>query len=244
MYDESVTCNTLFHDLKMPLKKAFQMMFRIVTKKKGISTVELGTEVGVQQKTAWFFKRKIQISLQPAKSVKLEDKVEMDETLVGGYCADEPGRSHEGKQVVMVAVEKLDCDQVGNIALKHIDNFETNTFHQAVDEMVDQQAQITTDDFPSWKALKKELPDLETKKSDKGKGFKELHIQIMLVKLWLRGIHHKCSPAYLQSYLNEYAFRFNNRNCRHRIFHHLLSDMMHLQPHPFTRKKKLCALIT
>jgi len=244
MYDESVTCNTLFHDLKMPVKKAFQMMFRVVTKKKGISTVELGTEVGVQQKTAWFFKRKIQISLQPAKSVKLENKVEMDETLVGGYCADEQGRSLEGKQAVMVAVEKLDGEQIGNIALKHIDNFETNTFHQAVDEMIDKEAQITTDDFPSWKALKKELPDLETKKSDKGKGFKELHIQIMLIKLWLRGIHHKCSPVYLQSYLNEYAFRFNNRNYRHRIFHRLLSDMMHIEPHPFTRKKELCALIT
>ena len=88
------------------------------------------------------------------------------------------------------------------------------------------------------------LPDLVTKKSDKGRGFKELHIQIMLIKLWLRGIHHKCSPGYLQSYLNEYAFRFNNRNRRHRIFHRLLSDMMHLEPHPFPRRKMLCALIT
>jgi ISXO2-like transposase domain len=166
MYDESVTCNTVFHDLKMPIKKAFQMMFRVVTKKKGISTVELGTEVGVQQKTAWFFKRKIQISLLPAKSVKLENKVEMDETLVGGYCAGEQGRSHEGKQAVMVAIEKLDDGRVGNIALKHIDNFETNTFHQAADEMIDPAAQITTDDFPSWKALKQELPDLKTKKSN------------------------------------------------------------------------------
>ena len=75
MYDESVTCNTLFHDLKMPIVKSFQMMFRVGTKKKGISTVELGTEVSVQQKTAWFFKRKIQISLQPARSVKLKNNV-------------------------------------------------------------------------------------------------------------------------------------------------------------------------
>jgi hypothetical protein len=243
-YDESVTCNTVFHDLKMPIKKAFQMMFRVVTKKKGISTVELGTEVGVQQKTAWFFKRKLQISLQPAKSVKLKNSVEMDETLVGGYCSDAPGRSLESKQAVMVAIEKLADGKIGNIALKHIDNFEADTFHQAVDEMVGREAQITTDDFPSWQALKQELPALETKKSDKGKSFKELHIQIMLIKLWLRGIHHKCSAGYLQSYLNEYAFRFNNRNRRHRIFHRLLSDMMNLEPHPFTRKKKLCALIT
>ena len=88
MYDESVTCNTLFHDLKMPIAKAFQMMFRVVTKKKGISTVELGSEVGVQQKTAWFFKRKIQLAMHPNKSKKLENKVEMDETIVGVYYQD------------------------------------------------------------------------------------------------------------------------------------------------------------
>lgn len=243
-YDESVICNTLFHDLKMPLLKAFQMMFRIVTKKKGISTVELGTEVGVQQKTAWFFKRKIQISFQQAKSVKLQNKVEMDETLIGGYCADAPGRSLDSKQAVMVAVERLADGRIGNIALKHIEGFEADTFHQAVDEMIGHEAQIITDTFPSWEALKKELPTLETKKSNKGKGFKELHVQIMLIKLWLRGIHHKCSPGYLQSYLNEYAFRFNNRNCRHKIFHHLIANMMHIEPHPFTRRKGLCALIT
>ena len=244
MYDENVTCNTVFHDLKMPVLKAFQMMFRVVAKKKGISTVELATEVGVQQKTAWFFKRKIQISLKPAKDFKLENKVEMDETLVGGYCADAPGRSLESKQAVMVAIEKLEDGRIGNIALKHIEGFEADIFHQAVDEMINQEAQITTDDFPSWKALKKDLPALETKKSDKGKGFKDLHVQIMLIKLWLRGIHHKCSPGYLQSYLNEYAFRFNNRNCRYKIFHLLLSNMMHLEPQPFIRKKRLCALNT
>lgn len=240
-YDESVTSNTLFHDLKMPIAKAFQMMFRVVTKKKGISTVELGSEVGVQQKTAWFFKRKIQLAMHPNKSKKLENKVEMDETIVGGYSANEQGRSLESKEAVMVAIEKLGDDRIGNIALKHIENFEADTFHQATDEMTSKEAQITTDDFPSWKALKKDLPNLETKKSNKGKGFKELHQQIMLIKMWLRGIHHKCSPTYLQDYLNEYAFRFNNRNRRHRIFHGLLANMMNIEPHPFVRQKKLCA---
>lgn len=244
MYDESVTANTVFHDLKMPLLKAFQMMFRVVTKKKGISTVELSTEVGVEQKTAWFFKRKLQIAMRPVVSEVLKNKVEMDETLIGGYDENEPGRSLADKQAVMIAVQKLDDDRIGNISLKHIEGFESDTFHQAVDEMVDKGAQITTDDFPSWKALKEKMPNLKTKKSEKGKGFKELHQQIMLVKIWLRGIHHKCSPAYLQDYLNEYAFRFNNRNRRQRIFQRLVSNLMHLEPQPFTRKKKLCACIT
>src|SRR5215831_3594634 len=59
-YDENVLANTVFHGTKMPLLKAFHILFRLTAKKKGMSTVELGHEVGVQQKTAWLFKRKIQ----------------------------------------------------------------------------------------------------------------------------------------------------------------------------------------
>ena len=59
---------------------------------------------------------------------------------------------------------------------------------------------------------------IETQKSDKGKAMKELHKQIMLFKNWLRETHHKCSKLLLPKYLNEYKFRFNNRNRRHTIF--------------------------
>ena len=78
-YDESVTANTLFHGMKMPILKAFYMLFRITTKKKGMSTIELGTEVGVQQKTAWLFKRKVQAAMKKDKDDKLNGKVDIDE---------------------------------------------------------------------------------------------------------------------------------------------------------------------
>jgi len=240
MYDESATANTIFHDLKMSLLQAFQMMFRVSARTKGMSTVELGKEVGVQQKTAWFFKRKIQIAMQPVESNKLKTNVEMDESLVGGYSEGKPGRSLDEKEAVMVAVEILGDGKVGNVGLRHIEGFKKEDFEQAVDEMVDKEAKITTDDFPSWVALKGKMPNLETKKSEKGEGFKELHVQIMLVKMWLRGIHHKCSEKFLQGYLDEYAFRFNNRNQRYKIFDILVGKMMHLQPQPFTRNKRLC----
>ena len=66
-YDESVTANTVFHGIKMPILKAFHMMFRLTAKKKGMSTVELGAEVGVEQKTAWLFKRKVQAVMKKGK---------------------------------------------------------------------------------------------------------------------------------------------------------------------------------
>jgi len=54
-----VTANTVFYGMKIPLLKAFHFAFRLAAKKKGMSTVELGNEVGEQQKIAWLFKRKV-----------------------------------------------------------------------------------------------------------------------------------------------------------------------------------------
>lgn len=244
LYDESVTAHTIFHDLKMPVLKAFQMAFRIAARKKGMSTVELSVEVGVQQKTAWFFKRKLQIAMQSGRADILKTNVEMDETLIGGYSEGKIGRNHDEKEAVMVAIERLEDGRTGNIGLRQIEGFEKDTFEQAVDEMVDKNATITTDEFRSWIGLKKSMPNLKTKKSEKGKVFKEIHQQIMLVKMWLRGIHHKCSDKFLQGYLDEYAFRFNNRNQRYKIFDLLVSRMMHLQPQPFKRTKRICACNT
>ena len=79
-YDESVTANTLFHDMHLPLMKAFYLLFRIVTKKKGMSTVELAGEVSVQQKTAWLFKRKIQVAMRGLDMEKLS----IGEFIMGG----------------------------------------------------------------------------------------------------------------------------------------------------------------
>ena len=57
-YDESVTANTVFHKLKIPLLKAFGMSLRIAVKKKGMSTTELAREFSINQKSSWLFKRK------------------------------------------------------------------------------------------------------------------------------------------------------------------------------------------
>lgn len=45
MYDESVTSNTLFHNLRIPILKAFYILFRTVNKKKGMFCVELAAKV-------------------------------------------------------------------------------------------------------------------------------------------------------------------------------------------------------
>jgi ISXO2-like transposase domain/Transposase zinc-ribbon domain len=231
-YDENVLANTVFHGTKMPLLKAFHMLFRITVKKKGMSTVELGNEVGVEQKTAWLFKRKVQQMMKEA-----------EEFLLGGYKPKEPGRSLESKQAVLIVAEELADGRRGKIALRHIENFEADTLKYAIKDISGEQINITTDSYSSYKSLQHEM-NLTLVKSEKGNGLKELHKQIMLFKNWLRGIHHKCSKEHLHAYLKEYVYRFNRRNKRKYLFNEMIVKMMNDIPNPYNYLISKCGCYT
>ena len=217
----------------MPVIKAFYMVFRIAAKKKGMSTVELGSEVGVEQKTAWLFKRKVQLVMKENGTDKLQGEVDIDEVLVGGYSQGNKGRSLKTKSAVMVGVEKLKDGQVGNVNFSVLENFKSLTMKYALKEITSPVAQIRADKHRSYESMKNEIENLETIASEKGDNFEELHIQIMLFKNWLRGIHHKCSRQHLHAYMDEYKYRFNKRNMRHWIFNDLIGRLMHQPPHPY-----------
>ena len=242
-YDESVTANTVFHGVKIPMLKAFHMVFRITSKKKGMSTIELGTEVGVQQKTAWLFKKKVQAVMNRDKSDKLNCDVHIDETLIGGFSSA-VGRSTETKEALMIAVEILPDGRSGNLSLEHIESFKADELKFAIKKTVSNDAAIKTDAYHSYKKIAKEMTNITIQYSQKGSAMEELHKQIMQFKNWLRGTHHHCSSEYLFAYTAEYEYRFNRRNERKVLFNDVLQRMIHQIPHPYNYLKTLCAYNT
>lgn len=233
-YNESVTSNTIFHGIKIPILKAFHMVFRLTAKKKGMSTLELGSEVGVQQKTAWLFKRKVQVAMKQDHAYKLKGNVDVDETLLGHHTDRKTGgRSLEKREAVMLGVEILSDGRTGNIRMEYIESFEEFAMRISMKNMVDTSASIRTDDYVSYRKMKEKIPNIETIESKKGVGFEELHRQIMQFKNWLIGIHHRWTKRHLFAYLDEYVFRFNRRNNRKVIFGQLMSRMMNQIPHPY-----------
>ena len=244
-YDESVIANTLFHGMKMPILKAFHIVFRLTAKKKGMSTVELGAEVSVQQKTAWLFKRKIQIAMKQDHHYKLQGQVDVDETLMGFHTTrTNGGRSLTNRMALIIAAEILPNEKVGNIRIREIENFKSVTLKYSIKEMINPAAQIRTDNYCSYRTLKNEGMNIKIQPSENGKNFKPLHRQIMLFKNWVVGIHHRWSKNHLYAYTDEYVYRFNHRNERRCLFNFLIVDMMHQVPHPFPTIKTLCACST
>ena len=232
-YDESVTAHTLFHKIKIPLLKAFGMAFRISVRKKGMSTVELANEFAINQKSSWLFKRKSQEAMASSGKHLLEGKVEVDELMIGGEDEGERGRSKGDKKLVIIAVEKVKGDKIGRAYAQIIEDASAESIRPFFKRYIDEDnARVTTDGWRGYWPLESDF-EIKQKLSNSGKNFPGLHIVIMNLKNWLRGIHHHCSERFMNGYLNEYFFRFNRRAFLSTIWHKLIDRFMNAKPYAY-----------
>jgi len=224
-YDESPTAGTAFDKVKFPLLLAFHILFKICVRKKGLSTLELSREFGLRQKTCWSFKWKIQQVMRSSGQYPLTGEVHVDECMIGGPEDQKRGRSRGEKKLVIVALEIVK-DGVGRAYAEVIQDFSAKSFRPFFEKYISKTALIKTDEWTGYKPLSKDYPCLEQLPSASGKGSPSIHIHIMNIKGWLRGIHHHCSEDYLQGYLDEYHFRFNRRNNEGVLFNTLIKRMV------------------
>lgn len=224
-YDESPTAGTMFDKVKFSLLKAFHIAFKISTKKKGMSSIELSNEFELRQKTCWEFKWKIQQAMASSLRYPIDGLVHVDEFMIGGPEEEKRGRSKGSKKLIVVALEILDsgvgrayAEVIANASAKELGNFLTRH--------VSKEAKIISDEWTGYIPLKAEFKKLEQIASDDGRNFKDIHIHIMNIKGWLRGIHHHCSEERMQGYLNEYHFRYNRRQNMGSTFDLLIKRMV------------------
>lgn len=228
-YDESPTSGTMFDKCKFSLLIAFHIVFKISTKKKGMSSVELSREFELRQKTCWEFKWKIQQAMQSSKQYPLEGEVNVDEFFIGGPEEGKRGRSKGKKRLVVVAAENVNGG-VGRAYAKVIEAASAKEFTPFFEAHIDKTAKVITDEWNGYIPLKKDYPALIQIPSNEGKNFSDLHLHIMNLKGWLRGIHHHCSKERLQGYLDEFHYRHNRRNNMDTIFDLLIKRMVENQP--------------
>lgn len=215
----------MFEKLKFSILIAFHIAFKISTKKKGMSSLELSNEFELRQKTCWSFKQKVQEAMKSSLTSPLTRTVHADEFVIGGPEEGRKGRSKGLKKLIVLAIEILD-DGVGRAYAELIENSSAKELGNFLTKYVSKDAELVTDKWRGYTPLKKEFLKLKQVASEEGKNFKELHIHIMNIKGWLRGIHHHCSKEYMQNYLDEYHFRYNRRSNMRTIFDVLVRKMI------------------
>jgi len=232
-FDESATANTLFHGMKVPLVKAFEIIFLLSLRKKGISALEISRTFDVNKNTAALLRCKIQHGMFSSGKNKLNGNVCVDEFAVGGKEKGKQGRSSSSKKTKVV----LGCEIVrhkgkltlGNAYAQVIQNYSASELKPFFDQKIDKNAKIKTDKWSAYKPIS-ETYNIEQIISEGGKNFKELNNLTMLFKGWLRGIHHHVSKNRMQHYLNEFIFRFNRKAHPKGSFNKLIENLMCSKP--------------
>ena len=154
--------------------------------------------------------------------------VHADEFVIGGPEEGKKGRSKGLKKLIVLAIEIVE-DGVGRAYAEVIENSSAKELGSFLIKYVSKESDLVSDKWKGYTPLKKEFLKLKQVSSDDGKNFKELHIHIMNIKGWLRGIYHHCSKDHMQDYLNEYHFRYNRRSNMETIFDVLIRKMVNFK---------------
>jgi predicted RNA-binding Zn-ribbon protein involved in translation (DUF1610 family) len=223
----SVTAGTLMHGSKLPLTLWFQAAFLFATHSNGMSAVQLKEMLGLgSYKTAWLLLAKLRRAMVAPGRQPLAGFVEVDETYIPLRRKDEPpaggfGRSSQGKICIAGAVEFVDAGP-RRIRLAPITDASTNSLAGFVAGAVARGAQMKTDGWSAYGAI----PDVKHDSHVIGPMAAHIllpwtHRIFANLKRWALGVYHGLRAKHLQSYLDEFTFRFNRRRNRHAAFQSL-----------------------
>lgn len=218
----SIKVGTIFEDSPIKFDKWICATWLIANAKNGISSYEIGRSIGVCQKTAWFMLQRIRLSMQNGTIVKLGGTVEVDETFIGGKARN----MHHGKRkakgtgpVAMTPVQGLlerhSKSNKSRVVLKVMKNRRKVEAQKNVFEYVIKGSEVFTDALPSYRGLK---ADFNHAVVDHAETYVDGKVHTnglenfwSLLKRTIKGTYVNVEPFHLFRYLDEQAFRFNER---------------------------------
>ena len=236
-YQGSVTAGTVFHGTRVPLRVWFLGVFFLARHKTGISALQFQRDTGVgSYQTAWALLHKLRSGLANLPAPLLNGEVEADETYIGGYRAGRNGRG-VGKAGVAIVVERRGRT-AGSARLCVIPRATTAVLTSFVRGAIrPQETTVHTDAWGSYMALTKMGINHRPRKGGHGRhaleGLPWAHTVFGNLKTWLRGTFHGVSPKHLQSYLDEFVFRFDRRWKETELFPRVLHCAIDAEPLPY-----------
>ena len=214
------TAGTLFARTRTPLTVWFEAAWRMTTSKNSLSAVELQHTSGLgSYQTAWTMLHRFRLATGSGVKDRLEGRVEVDETFIGGPRSGTRQRGAEGKSVVAIAVERVGQRSLGRVRMKVIADAKTATLKGFLETSVTPGAEVITDGFNAYRTAAVGYRHVVHVVDGSGHQAHELlpavHRVAALVKRWIDATHQGgIQPEYLPAYLDEFAFRFNRRRSR------------------------------
>lgn len=210
---------TVMEDSPIGLDKWLMAMWLIVNCKNGISSYEIHRAIGISQKSAWFLDHRIRLALTEGSIEKLTGEIEADETFIGGKARN----MHAGKRALRItgtggkdktAVMGI-LERGGKVRIKVIPNRKKHALQSEVRKHVEAGSALYTDALLSYEGLAGEFAhqvvDHAVQYVDGKIHTNGLENFWSLLKRGINGTYVSVEPFHLFRYLDEQAFRYNNR---------------------------------
>jgi len=221
----SVLVGTIFESSKLSLIKWFTAIAIIIEAKKGISALQLSRHLDVNYKTAWAISHKIRSAMASKKLEMFGGVVQMDETYV--YTDnDDNDRSGHGRKANTSPVVAIASE--GNIKAFQVNDIKAETLFDIAKKHIVKGSTLHTDANQSYKRFNGIFNHKAVKHLAEFVSKAGVHTNMVegfwgLLKRGIEGQFHHISQKYLQSYINEFEFRFNRRKIKSEtIFEELL----------------------
>lgn len=217
-YQFSVTAGTIFHDSHLPLWKWFLAVYIIGESKKGISSNQLKRMLRVSYKTAWYLSHRIRAAMTEDEAADLlTGIIEADETWIGHG----PRNSYRSRPAATPLTTVLGAVERGGRVRVRVSNHRhpgKAEIHGFLGDVVDDEATaIYTDAAPQYVGIE----DLDTIHAAVNHSIgqwvqADVHTNTIegvwsLFKRSLVGSYHHLSVKHLPAYLDEMAWRYNER---------------------------------
>ena len=210
---------TIFEDSALGLDKWLPAVWMIVNMKNGVSSHELARSIGVTQKTAWFMLQRIRLAMQDESGGTISGDVEVDETFIGGKARNMhvaqrrrriTGTGGKDKTAVLGILKRG-----GKVRTTVIGDRKKKTLQAEVHKHVEAGAALYTDELLSYRGLEgtyaHQVIDHAVQYVDGQVHTNGMENYWSLLKRGLAGTYVSVEPFHLFRYLDEQAFRYNNR---------------------------------
>jgi transposase-like protein len=213
---------TIFEDSPLGLDKWFAAIWMVANCKNGISSYEMGRDLGITQKSAWFMDHRIRLAMKAGSILKMEGECEADESFIGGLAKNmhEKRRKHigtggVGKTTVLGILQRKSNKRGSKVRAKVIPNVKAETLQPEVRAVVEPGSKLYTDAWASYRGLGH---DYQHEVIDHAIEYVRDNVHVnglenfwSLLKRTIKGTYVSVEPFHLGRYLDEQAFRFNER---------------------------------
>jgi len=216
-YQYSATTGTIFDKSHLPLAKWFMAVALIANAKKSVSAKQMQRDLGVNYRTAWFLDHRIREAMQDETLGLFGGTVEVDATFVGGRYDPRRKRAAYDKQAVAGVMQRGTEGEPSQVKAFPVEREIKKVMTGVVQDHIAPGTDIMTDDHKAYISLGKSGWKHQIVSHSKDEWVRgQVHTQGIesfwsLFKRGLIGSFHSVSVKHLHRYLNEFSFRFNQR---------------------------------